>query len=508
MYIEEQFRFWQIVGDLIVNHDFELVRLDENQQVVWMEKSHKNKTHIVRVIQRTFDWSNQLKQDHQLVMKQASQLQRKLRGRKLEFHNVYIASEQPVDEWHEVKQSKTVDGKKDNWLHTYYTTEDSREEQFSTLYSNVGLENRSFQKPETVTEMEQTAAYTKQSVYNQHHKRKKKQQELFQTGKPIFTYAFLAIIVLMFAWMEYTGSSLNTQHLIDFGAKYNPAIVDGEWWRFVTSMFLHIGFVHFALNSLALYYIGNAVERMYGSWRFVVIYMLSGVIGSLTSFALTPSVSAGASGAIYGLFGALLFFGVVERKLFLRTIGPNLIFILIINIAFSVVSPQIDNGAHFGGLAAGFLVSMMLHLPKRRKWSMQILALLVLLIGSIGILSFGLGSQPGVQQANELLEQERYEEAIELTTEKLQSPMDQYKGELYFTRSYAYIKTGEFEKAQQDLEKSIRYESNTALSRAHYNLALLESDLGNQDKALQHARKALELEPDNEDMESLVQSLE
>src|SRR5690625_7775775 len=96
------------------------------------------------------------------------------------------------------------------------------------------------------------------------------------------------------------------------------------------------------MNMLALYYLGTAVERIYGPRKFLFIYTLGGVVGGLASFAFTVNVSAGASGAIFGLFGALLFFGLTYKKIFFQTMGKGLLILIGINVVFGFVVPQID----------------------------------------------------------------------------------------------------------------------------------------------------------------------
>src|SRR5699024_12785844 len=123
-------------------------------------------------------------------------------------------------------------------------------------------------------------------------------------------------------------------------------------------MFLHIGFLHLFMNMLALYYLGSLLERIYGSRRFILIYFLSGIGGSLASFALSTSVSAGASGALFGLFGALLFFGINYKKLFFQTIGKNVILILILNLFIGIVFPYIVMCVHLGGFITVFFVDV------------------------------------------------------------------------------------------------------------------------------------------------------
>ncbi|MDP4170713.1 MAG: rhomboid family intramembrane serine protease, partial [Bacillota bacterium] len=159
-----------------------------------------------------------------------------------------------------------------------------------------------------------------------------------------------------------------------------------EWWRFITPIFLHIGFMHLAMNSLALYYLGTTVERIYGNARFIMIYLFAGISGSIASFIFSIYLSAGASGAIFGCFGALLYFGTNYPKLFFRTMGKNVLAILLINLVFDFTASGIDNAAHLGGLAGGFLATGIVHFPKRKKPLLQIL----FLIFSVAIISASL----------------------------------------------------------------------------------------------------------------------
>ncbi|MEX2103787.1 MAG: rhomboid family intramembrane serine protease, partial [Bacilli bacterium] len=150
------------------------------------------------------------------------------------------------------------------------------------------------------------------------------------------------------------------------GAKYNPLIQDEQYWRLLTPIFLHIGFPHLLFNSMALYFIGPAVERIYGGFRFIFIFLLAGVMGSLASFAFTPNLSAGASGAIFGCFGALLFFGQKHRALFFQTMGKDILFFLGLNLMLGFIFPGIDNFGHIGGLLGGYLAATTVGIPKEK----------------------------------------------------------------------------------------------------------------------------------------------
>ncbi len=181
-------------------------------------------------------------------------------------------------------------------------------------------------------------------------------------SKPFFTYILLAIIVGVYLLMELAGGSTNTQVLIKFGANSGQHIIlYGEVWRLFTSMFLHIGLTHLIFNAYALFIFGVEMERIYGPDRFIIVYILSGLFGSLMSFAVRgPYVlSAGASGAIFGVIGMNLAYFIKHRDTlghFGRQRMVSTLVIIGINLVFGFTMPGIDNFAHLGGLAAGFLL--------------------------------------------------------------------------------------------------------------------------------------------------------
>lgn len=178
-------------------------------------------------------------------------------------------------------------------------------------------------------------------------------------SRPFFAYILLAAIVLVYFLTELAGGSTNTRVLIRFGANYGPLILQGETWRLFTSMFLHIGLMHLIFNGYALFIFGVEMERLYGPDRFIVIYILSGLFGSLVSFASRgpEMLSAGASGAVFGVIGMNLAYFLTHRDTFGQFGRQRVMSTLIvigINLFFGFTVPAIDNMAHLGGLIAGF----------------------------------------------------------------------------------------------------------------------------------------------------------
>ena len=176
-------------------------------------------------------------------------------------------------------------------------------------------------------------------------------------------FVILAINALVFIALEATGGSANRDNLIRFGAKYNELIARGEYWRLVTSIFLHIGFAHLLFNSLALYTFGTDLEKIYGAGKFSFIYLAAGIVGSLASYQFSASISAGASGAIFGLIGLSLVFGfryrpVIPPRLKSR-FGAGVMPVILYNVLYGLrPGSHIDNFAHLGGLAAGIVLGL------------------------------------------------------------------------------------------------------------------------------------------------------
>lgn len=188
----------------------------------------------------------------------------------------------------------------------------------------------------------------------------------YSVGAPL-TFTIAAINLIVWVLMTIYGGSQNIETLRMFGAKDNQLILAGEYWRFVTPMFLHIGGLHLWFNSTALLSLGGHVERIYGSYRFLIIYSIAGIFGTFSSFLFSTAISAGASGAIFGLFGALLFFATKNAAAFGHTMGPGLISGLGINLILGFIIPGIDNYAHLGGLIAGFITAFIIGLPKQEQ---------------------------------------------------------------------------------------------------------------------------------------------
>lgn len=186
--------------------------------------------------------------------------------------------------------------------------------------------------------------------------------------KPYVTYGLIAANLLVFAlafvyglrrYGVWTGS-LDMRVLIDLGAKVNELVTLGQTWRLFTAMFLHIGPLHLLFNLYALYVIGTLIEGYYGHVRFVFIYFLGGLLGSIASYAFTSAPSAGASGGVFAITGATAIYFFRYRENFGargRAVLQNMLFIIAINLMFGFAGDGVDNWGHIGGLVGGMLVA-------------------------------------------------------------------------------------------------------------------------------------------------------
>ena len=188
-------------------------------------------------------------------------------------------------------------------------------------------------------------------------------EDVFKPKKLIFTKLIIGICIILFLLMYLFGKgSEDTYTLLIFGANYGELVKNGDIWRLITCAFLHAGVIHLIVNMYSLFIIGSQVENYIGKWKFLTIYFISAICGSLMSIVFGSSISVGASGAIFGLLGALLYFGLHYRLYLGNALVNQIIPVIVINLMIGFMSSAIDNGAHIGGLVGGYLTTMALGL--------------------------------------------------------------------------------------------------------------------------------------------------
>ncbi len=216
-------------------------------------------------------------------------------------------------------------------------------------------------------------------INHSNEKKNKKMDKIFSSKKPIVTYILIALCVIMFI---VSGFGYNTEKLMLFGANYGPLVRHGEVYRLIACMFLHAGIIHIGLNMYSLFIIGPRVEDFFGKWKFLLIYMLSGISASLLSIGLNGNVvSVGASGAIFGLFGALVYFGYSYRGYIGAIIKSQIVPIVIYNLLMGFFIPGIDMWGHIGGLIGGLIVANMLGTIENKKYNFNNIMVCIIYFG-------------------------------------------------------------------------------------------------------------------------------
>jgi rhomboid protease GluP len=505
----ENYIFWNLAYTLISEHGYRLIQLFENQKEIWLEKLENKHAPIVRLLHEDFDWGNAMQRDIEHTSVNADRVRRQLGRSELQLTNIYISEYPPVDDY-EFRLSEPFVNPEGNKtaVHSILLTSDKADNGLRVISQTLRVD---IQFPVNEEYTDQDVELIKKAAIEHNLKKAKAEKEILRGSKPLFTYVFMLIQCAVFIWMEINGGSTETSNLIKYGAKVNQLILQGDWWRFITPVFIHIGFLHLAMNTLSLYYLGLEVERIYGRFRFLIIYLFAGFAGVVASFLFSSSLSAGASGAIFGCFGALLYFGVTYPKLFMRTMGMNLFAVLALNLVFGFSLSGIDNAGHLGGLAGGFLAAGLVHFPKKGKPLFQVLFLAASAVLVWGSLTYGFSHSGGALDesstlvlAQDYIQQNNYDEAYE-TLKKYEQQGSNITERTYFLLSFVEIKKGLLSDAKPHLQKAI--ELNPDFHEAYFNLALIYLEENELQKAKENADRAAELKPDEPQYSNLVQEI-
>ena len=209
--------------------------------------------------------------------------------------------------------------------------------------------------------------------------------------RPPVTLAIIGVLILIFLIEAATRALASAKALVDFGALSRPEVFAGQYWRLESATWLHGGFDHLVSNAIALFIFGMICEHAFGRTQYFILYVLSGVGGSMLSLLISEGPSVGASGAIFGLQGAAIVLFLRHRDRILmrdRRIGVVLLGWALYSIVTGLTSPFIDNGAHIGGGLTGALIARRLHpsvlepmSPERARWVHRWLLAICALLG-------------------------------------------------------------------------------------------------------------------------------
>lgn len=190
-------------------------------------------------------------------------------------------------------------------------------------------------------------------------------------GRGKVNLAMIAVNIAVYIVLEILGDTEDAGFMAMHGACYPPFVLEGGYWRLFTAMFLHFGFTHLANNMVSLFFLGDILERSLGPVRYLAVYLLGGLAGNVLSLSVSVrsgsfSVSAGASGAIFAVTGALLYVALRNRRIFGQNNMRRMGLMVVLMILQGAVDRGVDNAAHIGGLIGGFLLGILLYHKKSR----------------------------------------------------------------------------------------------------------------------------------------------
>lgn len=335
----------------IKNYNPVIVQGAKNE--IWLENLSED-IKIVRIVNNYIHNNEQMEFDKFKTRRLVSKIKKKTFSLKMEVLNIFTDLGENVD------FTKT---NQDDKKYKYINVKDEKDlvendvikTNFSDLKSNLDFKEEGFSLFLKITN----------EINEKNRDEAIKNDDVFTPKKVIITYVLIGILVLIYLFGLFTR---NSDSLINMFAVYGPYIRRyHEYYRLITGTFLHADIFHLLSNCYALYIIGSQVESFYGKNKFLLIYFFSAITGSLLSITLSNNASIGASGAIFGLMGAILYFGYYYRVYIGATWKQSILPVIALNLIIGFVIPGIDYFGHIGGLIGGVLISMALGLKYKHK---------------------------------------------------------------------------------------------------------------------------------------------
>jgi rhomboid protease GluP len=330
-----------------------------------------------------------------------------------------------------------------------------------------------------------------------------------QSSSMAVTQAIFGINVAVFIAMTLAGVSMldnpSGQDLVRWGANFGPLTVSGQWWRLLTCVFIHGGLLHIAFNMWCLWDLGRLAESVYGHWTFATVYLITGLAASLASLIWNPAIlSVGASGAIFGIAGALIasfYLGEfsLPRAALSGTLRSLVVFVGF-NLFFGRVVARTDNAAHIGGLLMGLLLGALIAkvAPAHDDYLRRIAVLLVgalLVVGGIKWLQRSHGYVVHAQNGVAFLDQGKTEEGIAELQKSVSLRPNFVAAHAALAR--AYIAKHDFENAAAEMKRVIAL--NPRSEEAYYRLGLIYLEQKLPSKAQDIFAQLLRLDPSSAD---------
>ena len=359
----------KIVHYFITKENFVPIIIRGIENEIWLENKH-SEYRVIRLVTKNIFNEEQLNYDLDKTKEISKQIKRQTLNPFMDILSIYINMD---DDIKELLQSEKH--------FTNISISDEKEllenDIFKKHYKNIE-EDLEYKEEGFALLSKITSDITKKNIEDN-----ERFNNMYNQKKPMVTWILMGINILIFLLMYIIGKgSEDTSTLINFGALVPSLVRGGDYYRLISSAFLHIGFIHIACNMYSLFVLGPTLEHFYGKGKFVCIYLYSAIIASLFCmvFQGPNTLCAGASGAIFGLLGSLLYFGYNYRGYIGNQIIGSVIPVIIINLFIGFTFSGISNAAHIGGLIGGIFVSFMLGTNEKSEVSKRITGAIFTLI--------------------------------------------------------------------------------------------------------------------------------
>ena len=339
----------KLVHYFITKENYVPVIIHGIEDEIWLENKH-SEYRIIRIVTKKIFNKEQYEFDIEKTKDIASQIKRKTFNPFMSMLSIYLNIDEDI---------KDIITSRRNYTDiVIYDEKDLEENQilkkgYKNIINDIDYKEEGI---ELLTKI--TSDIAKKNI-----EENERFNNMYKQKKPIITGLLIGINIIIFGLMYIIGKgSEDTDTLVKFGANVPSLIRSGDYYRLIASGFLHIGVIHLLCNMYSLFILGPNIEHFYGKAKYILIYFYSMIIASLfvMVFQNDYSVSAGASGAIFGLLGSLLYFGYHYRGYMGNQVINQIIPVIIINLVIGFISPGISNAAHIGGLIGGISVSFML----------------------------------------------------------------------------------------------------------------------------------------------------
>ena len=339
----------KLVHYFITKENFVPIIIHGIEDEIWLENKH-SEYRVIRLVTKKIINTEQYDFDISKTKDIASQIKRKTFNPFMSMLSIYLNIDEDVREY--VTSTRNyrniiIDNEKD------LENNEIIKKSYKDIVNDIDYKEEGV---ELLTKI--TSDITKKNI-----EENERFNDMYKQKKPIVTGILILVNIIVFILMYILGKgSEDTDTLLKFGANVPALIRGGDYYRLIASGFLHIGIIHILCNMYSLSVLGPSIEHFYGKAKYILIYFFSMIIASLfvMVFQNDYSVSAGASGAIFGLLGSLLYFGYYYRGYIGNQIIGQIIPVIIINLVIGFISPGISNAAHIGGLIGGICVSFML----------------------------------------------------------------------------------------------------------------------------------------------------